>query len=203
MPNPTLPVTEISAFEAPAGLSFVEARSTIQFLDADDNAAFLAHLGVTAALATKVDKPLSDQTLAADFVTTSASIGAVEYIFTPVPVMSGKSYRFEGNLWIKWATAASSGPADIYEPSVEGPLTVDTDFSRFASSVNGSYDANGFGNAIGQVPETLSWVEVKFFGFFKATAFENFNIGINVPGWVSGDVVTIARGAHLRVVRAD
>lgn len=142
--------------------------------------------------------------LAADFVTTIASASDFEMIFTPVPCTSGKTYRFEVDFWLKWATAATSGDA-IIVTSVASPGAPTVSDNRLLYWIDGVFpgggDAVNTTNAV--VAAAAIAVNFKAHGFFTATSSANFNWGIYIAGWDAGDVVTVFKGAKLIVQQAD
>lgn len=145
------------------------------------------------------------EVLTADFVTTSASAGDLEMIFTNVPCTSGKTYLVETEFWIKWATAATSGDATIANSTASPghPTFSENRMIAFIDSMLVGLGTGGIDGTNAVVTASAGWQRYIANGFFTATETENFNYGINVPGWDSGDVVTIAKGARLKVTQVD
>lgn len=174
-----------------------------------DNDPTLAGNSATVAPSQQAVKSYVDaqrgEVLVADFVTTSASVGDLEMIFTDVPCTSGKTYYFEVELWLNWATAGTSGPAMI-ATSLVSPGSLTTSDGRMIGYADGGLVNSGtdtVDNSNTSFTAAATWQRYFAHGFFTASSSDDFNVGINIPAWDSGDVVTIKKGARLKVTQVD
>lgn len=171
------------------------SANVITLLGSADYAAFRQSLGLPSVI----------QERTTEFATTSASAADLEMIFTNVPVTSGKTYTFEVEFWVKWATGATSGNATIAS-SCASPAHPTLGDNRMVAFMGHAVVASGsdtVDSTNANMVAAANWQRYRATGMFTATESENFNWGITVPMWDSGDVVTIKRGAILKVRQVD